>query len=176
MMYRVPPAWQERRSRFNHNWLKNQFLPALESFHNALKGQLERADLDRSFLEVDLPQWESQRAEAYALAADFVRDMSPWTLFDQAPLARYDEETKKWLGDVVHALWMARYPVHHWVDEASARVRNVDAAYNCLQATLRTCPDTWTAAKLLPVVNNFRLACHCLAKAIEQFPSTVRVT
>lgn len=173
------PAWQQRRSRLNHDWLKNQFLPALGHCLNLLDDLVEDIAFERSFVAKVLPQWETHLAEVRALPEDFERDMSPRTLFAYPPLANCDAETRRWLGDLVHVLWLARYPVRRWVSRATARAREAHAAFKRLSHELDKCPDTRSAQALRPLrllVAQFRSACYELALAIEQFPSEVKVT
>lgn len=173
------PCWQSRRSRFNHDWLKNQFLPALDNFLNILDGRVEDEETEATFIASVLPIWETHRTEAHLLPADFERCMSPRTLFERPPLSRCDEETRCWLGDLIHKLWLARYMVGDLVANASARAREVDDAYIKLQQGLEECKSKLTARELRPLrplFGQFRQACYRLALSIERFPNKVLVT
>lgn len=173
------PAWQHRRGHFNHDWLKNQFLLALGNFINLLDDFIENVELESSFVSTVLPQWEKHRDEVGRLLVDFEQEMSPRTLLQVSPLARYDQDTRQWLGDLIHTLWLAKHPVHGCVGEASARLREADEAYELLQGELKSCPDTSSAPALRPLRDRFvefYRVCQKLARAIEQFPSNVRIT
>jgi len=173
------PVWQHRRGQFNHDWLKNQFLLALGNFINLLDDLIENDELETSFVSVVLPQWEDHRDEVGDLLEDFDQEMSPRTLFERSPLAQCDRDTRQWLGDVIHTLWLAKNPVHECIQGASARLREADEAYELLQRRLRNCSNTRSAPAMLPLRGlfvEFYRACQKLAKAIEQFPSDVRIT
>ena len=103
--------WQERRSEFNHDWLKNQFLNRLNAFLERL--QDAKPDTERlvRFINDDLPKWEQHEPEARWLVNSVEKEMSPMRFFKQAPLNRCDEETKRWLPGVSHEIWLDRYPV-----------------------------------------------------------------
>lgn len=175
----MTPAWQRRRSEFNHNWLKNQFISALAGFLNLLDDEVENIDLERSFVSVVLPEWEAHREEGFDLARDFEQEMSPGRLFDRLPLSRCDEHTKQWLESLVHVLWLSRYPVRRWTASVVACIEEVDAAYSQLQEALQNCVDVRSAPALLPFREQFvvlRKRCQRLGEAISEFPGKVYVT
>jgi hypothetical protein len=173
------PAWQYRRSRFNHDWLKNQYIPALGTLQNLLDGRIADMEYEARFVERTLTEWSMHREEALALPRDFECGMSPRRLFKRQPLSFCDEETIQWLGELTHGLWLARYPVIRWVTETYERAREADEAFEEFRVALLNGADLQTqgAARTLPLLcTNFYRACCKLAKAIEQFPSRVRVT
>lgn len=175
----MTPAWQKRRSRFNHDWLKNQFLPALARWLNLLDGLIEDSDFEQSFIPSFLSQWESQRVEAQSLANRFEQEMSPACLLDQSPLARLGEQNKAWLKWLVHNLWLQRYAVVAQVNETLATIRDADAIYVAIQQRLCSSAEPPTAADErghLIQWREFRESCQNLAKAIEAFPNQVKVT
>lgn len=178
-MNRMTPTWQKRRSAFNHDWLKNQFMPALAKFQNLLDDRIEDVAFERSFVSSVLSQWESHREEAFALPRDFEREMSPRRLFDHPPLSRCDEQTKQWLRSLVHHLWLTRYPARQWVADATACAEEADAAYNRLQEAVGGCADIQSASALRPFREQFaefRKRCLNLGVAIGNFLSEVRTT
>lgn len=175
---KAPLAWQRRRTAFNHDWLKNQFVPALGSYQNLLDRQLEGPEFEKDLISQILAEWKEHRQEALSLLADFEEGMSPRRLFDQPPLSRCDEDTRLWLADVIHYLWLARDPVSEWVAQATACVSNADAHFEAFSAQLRACPEFRAALAQPPYHKSFaefRRACLDLARAIEQFPTEVRV-
>lgn len=172
-------AWQKQRSRFNHDWLKNQFLPALARWLNLLDDLIEDPEFERSFVPTVLPQWESQRVEAQRLANRFEEEMSPACLLDQPPLARFGEHDRAWLKRLVHNLWLQRYAVPAQVNHALAVIRDADAICVAIQQRLCSSAEPPTAARErthLVQWREFRERCQNLAKAVEAFPNQVKVT
>lgn len=178
--------WQRRRSDLNHDWLKNQYINGLGGFIERLK--TEGADISRirRFITQDFPEWEEKREIVRELIASFEREMSPHALFEREPLNRCDAETKAWLGDLVHALWTARYPVKKWVCEAEKALKSVDCQYAALKKAIdswnridseqpRSYRDSEQLAPLLPSFVTFKGACEKLSQAIGQFPHEVLV-
>jgi len=173
------PAWQYRRTRFNHDWLKNQYIPALGRLQNLMNGQIEDFDSEAVFMEQILSEWRAHREEALSLPRDFEEGMSPRRLFDCPPLSYSDAETVGPHGDLIHCLWMARHPVRRWIAEASARAIEADEAYRQLHEALLADTDLPPQQSSVPfqtLGTNFYGACCKLAKAIEQFPNRVYVT
>ena len=171
--------WQARRSSLNHDWLKNEYVQALGRWRRVLDNEIEDPELEKRFLGEVLPCWEYHVDQAVALTSDFEGQMSPRALFAQEPLARCDAATRDWLGDLVHALWLAREPVRRWVDEAKGHVADATAAYASLKKELGRCKDPHSVAagrRCQQEFMQFRQACLKLAAAIERFPRAIRVT
>ena len=171
-------VWQKRRAAFNHDWLENQYLPALAKWMNLLDGRVEDVQVEHNFVPDVLVQWEGRREEALALPDDFEEQMSPRQLFEEEPLLHCDAETKDWLGDLVHQLWLTRYPVKECISQASEQARETDRAYQQLQEALTKCDNVRSAEALHPFRDEFatfRDQCQGLAEAIEQFSSEIKV-
>jgi hypothetical protein len=172
------PEWQRRRSRFNHDWMKNGFIPAVSSCLNSLQGRVESSELLVAFFDEILPEWEKHRETALELPRLFEEEMSPRILLNTPPLSLLPTETRFWLGAVVHGLWLARYPVREWVDDVSACVAEADSLYWQLREALGQQAGIGGSERghaILPELGQFMEACFRLSKAIEQFPSDVRV-
>jgi hypothetical protein len=168
--------WQKRRSEFNHDWLKNQYMPTLATWINLLDGRIEDFEYEDTFVANALPQWELHRGEASALAEDFEQLMSPRQLFSYAPLSHCDEDTKQWLGDLTHALWLSRCPVKQLMGTTLEAIESVNEAYKQIQEALRSCPDTKSARALRVYrmqFSNLRERCQDLADAISAFPREI---
>jgi hypothetical protein len=177
MMRNPVPHWQRRRSRFNHDWLKNRFLPALTKWANILAGEVEDPAFDKSFPERILPEWESQREEALAICETFEDEMSSRRILDRPPLSRCDESTRRWLGTMVHQLWLARYPVNEWVARGTAGVQAATAAYARVQeGTLRLGGTALSQSREhRERFADFQRRCQELAATMHAFPSEIKV-
>ena len=69
--------WQRRRSDFNHQWLKNRLLSALDAADHVIRGRIRGAAYLQELLDVDLPEWQERRGDLDALLEDFESEMSP---------------------------------------------------------------------------------------------------
>ena len=173
----MTPQWQNRRSRFNHDWLKNGYILKLSEWINLLDDKIEFPELERSFIDKVLPTWESQRDEAISLPNDFEKEMSPKIFFNESPLLNCDDETKKWLGDVIHNLWLVRYSIDELTSTVMKCAHGTDTAYQRLREALKDCKDTRNLSALRPYRAFFADLldkCRSLAAAIEKFPSEVK--
>jgi len=172
------PAWQKRREEFNHKWLKNDLMMALGSWSKLLDGIDEDPETEKEFVGKYVKTWPMKQQEAAGLIDDFEKQMSPKTMFNEYPLSNCDEDTKKWLGDLVHQLWMVRCSVVSLVENAHASLRTVFLAHERLMAALKSCKDLITAREMKPFrkeFEDFRSACEKLGATIEKFPSDVLV-
>lgn len=175
----LSPVWQKRRTAFNHDWLKNQFMPALAKWVNLLDDKIEDREFETLFLQWFFSEWERYRIEAFVIAEAFEKEMSPAQLFNGPPLSQCDCDTKVWLKDLVHGLWLERYPIKQWIAEAAVCAKNADDLYVRLRQALNEGINTQSAQALHPLRNmfaEFRDRCQELARAIERLPNEVKVT
>lgn len=171
------PDWQRRRSEFNHQWLKNKLLSALDCAANVMRGKLKGGDYVGDVVENDIREWERRRVDLDRLLADFESEMSPQALFEILPLSHWEPELKATMGELLHCLWLSRYPVKDWVEDARKAAQSVNRSYEQLIHTFAagaTANDSGER-EFVARFETFRSACRSLAKSIEQFPKTILV-
>lgn len=171
-------TWQRRRSEFNHDWLKNRYLPALGKWLNLLDERIEDPIFEATFIDEVLPQWKERGTAAKELVRDFESYMSPRNLLNCPPLKRYSRIQERWLGQVVHELWLTRYPVRQWIDAALAAIEQADAAYAKVQQYLTDGDSGRNIEDLRRHRNLFadlRERCQVAARALEVFSSKIDV-
>lgn len=120
-----------------------------------MSGRIENDQFERNFVSATLVRWKGRREEAFALPIDFEEQMSPRQLFHKEPLSHCDGEPQIWLGDLVHHLWLARYPVQEWIRQASEQAQEANEAYEQLQEALGECDDVRSAEALRPFRDEF---------------------
>lgn len=171
-------SWQKRRGEFNHDWLKNTYAIALGKWLNILEGRVEDPELEAAFVSAVLPTWEARYPEALRLVEDFEHEASPRVLFNVPPLRRCSEETKRWLPDLVHALWLERHRVKELREDANAAAAAAQASYARLTQALAACEDRHRGhalAQYRSLFAEFRDRCQELGEAMEQFPGRILV-
>jgi hypothetical protein len=176
-MRTTPSDWQIRRHKFNHDWLKDKFL--FNSF-NGFTEQLQKRhpDLGRvsKFLVKDFPAWESRRQDAEWIVKSFEDRVSPRRLLDCSPLNRCDDETQKWLGDLVHGLWLSRYPVKSKAKESQDALEAVDKIYDEIAGELEQSSKPILLTTLIclrPQFCELRETFKALSKTLSNLPSEV---
>jgi len=175
----IQTDWQRRRTAFNHDWLKNVYVPALEKWLNLLDDEIEDKVFEQAFVAGVLPAWGRHQEEAQALVGDFENALSPRRLFDLPPLARCGAGTKSWLGDVMHGLWHHRSHVRDLLRAAEEASDKVESSYRYLQQELEGSATTKSAEALRPLKPQFESlvdGCSDLAQAISKFPAETKVT
>lgn len=173
----VVSAWERRRSEFNHDWL-SRYLLRFRAFIDRLAAEPVDAARVEEFVRDDVPTWLAKREQALALALGFSGEMSPRNLFEGPRGLPLDGGARAWLPEVVHRLWLNRYPVAAWVDEAVAAVRQADEAHQELVGSLGQgrVPDARELRSLEPRFVRLLDALDRVASAFSKFPHQVRVT
>jgi hypothetical protein len=170
------PDWQRRRSEFNHQWLKNRLLSALDAADQILRGRAKGFDYLRELMTVEAPEWMVRKADLVGLLQDFEEQMSPQALFNHPPLSQCEVSTKMAFAPLVHELWLARLPIKERLAEIRIAAEGVDASY----ISLLEVPMADSEGKLNPEFSTrfeeFRSYCHALASAIEKLPNRILVT
>jgi hypothetical protein len=169
-------GWLSRRREFNHDLLKGKYIPDLDRWVNVLRGFVENEAFQEEFLASVFPRWEEIRAVALALGREFEDQMSPRCLLQLAPLSRLPRPVHAWLGELVHELWLRRYPIRGWTAGVISAVAAADATYNELRCLAGCCDSLDRTAELWPLFDAFRENCRAVADAVAQFPSDGRAT
>lgn len=173
------PSWQERRSRLNHDWLKNVYLGGLAALHARIKNSAPAGMqyIERAFHE-DLEQWPEKSDEIKKLIDGFEEQMSPRMLFGESPLNACSQEVMSWLPDLVHELWRFRVGAGNLVETASTSFSNVESEYpvccKAMEDYLRRRSDQ-DREDALRRVAALLSACEKLSSAISKFPSRIEV-
>ncbi len=171
--------WQRRRSQFNHDWLKNVYLPALAKWQRILDGDVEDEAFVPMFASELLPKWSEHVADVTALLSSYEACMSPRTLLSLAPLNHCPPADVGWLGGLVHALWLSRCRV----EERVAIVhRSLTLVCEAFAGLLLESPEAdrptgrFLGASANPgAFQKFRAACTDLSEKIHTLESRVRV-
>lgn len=169
--------WQKQRGQFNHDWLKNRYLPAIAKWMNVLDQRVEDASFLDAFFSTILPQWMEYKPHAQFLAETFESQMSPKVLMDAPPLSGLPSADRDWLGAAIHGFWTTRYPSQKWVADAGSAIEAADAAYKQIQEVFTGSEETdlehFRAHR--SDFSRFQECCQALARSFEQFPSKVLV-
>jgi hypothetical protein len=168
--------WQRRRSDFNHQWLKNRLLSALDTADHVIRGRLRGSAYLQELLDVDLPEWQERQKELDMLLEDFETEMSPRRLFDSPPLSACEPRTRELLAELLDELWRARYPVSVWLQGARKAASEVSAHYKLLRDLAPVDSNGRVLPEFAVRFEEFRSACRALSEAIEKLPNRILVT
>jgi hypothetical protein len=164
--------WSWRRQRFNHDWLKNQYLTSLTHLVSIGQGQVEDPVFVQHFVDRILPQWLGRKKEVLELAATFENQMSPRTLFCSEPLASNAGMQQPWVADLIEALWRVRTQPEQKLAALQSVVRGCDDAWEALrQATASPFEGNLDAE----VPKQMYKAFAELAQVLSEFPTVVSI-
>ena len=164
--------WQARRSRFNHDWLKNIYLPRLATYLNLVTGKFRDPELVASFRTDVLDEWRAHEVEARDLVKTFAVEMSPSVVLSECP------DTHRWVGQVADVLWRQRLGIPTVLERAERKLANAAKAFAKLEAA---CPggelpaSTSGRPALAGALAQFRTSCQELGDAFAAFPQSIRV-
>jgi hypothetical protein len=174
----VENDWQAGRNRFNHDWLKNKFSLSLEKAVKIAQERIEDDEFAAKFIEIALPEFETEIQNARALIESFEKSMSPCVLLERKPLNRLNERTRDWLGKVVHACWKSRIQAAEMVETATKRLDEASAAFvrlkQCIEGKCGKLEGQQLACCRTELLV-FRDACGELGTAISRFPNRILV-
>src|ERR1039457_499178 len=100
--WRRAAEWQKRRGELNHDWLKNRLILPLSKWLNIIDGDVEDPGFQSETLRLLLREWVESYPKIVTLLKDVESEMSPRSLFEEAPLHRCDPETLQWLPALCH--------------------------------------------------------------------------
>lgn len=133
--------WEKRRAALSHDILKNEITPAVFKLCNILFGRVEDPDFDTAFATSTGPKIERLCAELEELAQNAEHALSPRQYCDQEPLLGVDEETRRWLPEVIHLLWIHRVDLSKQVQGLSVSAGRVRESLARMNAGLGAPPS-----------------------------------
>jgi len=175
LIRRIVPGWQQRRSQFNHDWLKNEFLNNLDGFIVMLQYEKPCDEHLATFIENDFLSWQQHFEEGKTVIDSFETEMTPATLLNKRPLSSADPSTREWMGWLVHNLWLCRYEVKENISDLSDLYEKAGNLYKTIKTRLdETGKSPEELKKLLPEFRDFRQICFEFSKKLSTLPSEVK--
>ena len=172
------PAWQERRNRFNHDWLKNSYLLALGKWMNILDDQLSDRAFEEAFLDRVLPQWEERLEEGRQLLDECYTEAAPASYIKRELLADNPPKDSDWLSEVYTVLWWSRGNRLKKLEEAKQAFDLADDHYRQLKRDLLRLSPGVTLEILRSLRDSFDLfyrSCSELGRLISNLPREASV-
>lgn len=150
--------WLRLRARFRHDWLENRFL----TFLYAEESRLAAAPSDRETMLARVNEWCEQRNTLLDILESAEDALSPAQLLDAPPLDAIPTPRASALRSLIHRDFQERSNVSKAVDEARARLRDVDDVVAALH--------NGDVAELLP---QLREAVTDLDAAVSRIPTRI---
>jgi hypothetical protein len=154
--------WQERRSAFSHDFLKNTYLNRLSAAIVRLR-QRPDSPLVLDYLRVDFPLWAEQHTEIEWIVTHLTESLSPARLFDRGPLSNLDAESVRALRQISHDVWLVRHSIPDLVSRLRTCVSDVDAAFEAIRSSRLDAVDLGRRADLLPALERLEQCCRSLS-------------
>ena len=171
-------TWQERRAAFNHDWLKNEYLKAVDAFISRLGHHTPDTERIREFLAEDFPSWEYQRRRLQMILDTIENELSPRVLFSIPPLSRCSPETMEWLPNLTHELWLQRTSISKKVQDTEAAMNRSDSIFKTITGEVeklfkKAGQTDLKNARL--IFSEFSKSLRDLSDAISAFPHGIKV-
>lgn len=160
--------WQHRRSRLNHDWLKNWLMPALSKLLRVSDGQIADPQYFGDFSRTLRREWPESASEVLALVEAFPHAMSPASYFNEEPLSRLPADDAVWMQEVAHELWLRSFPVDDLTQEIVGALRAANESYNALSLALE---QDEQPSNMVDIIEGFQLSCKALGDAVSKLPS-----
>lgn len=167
--------WQKRRSDLNHGRLGNEFRTDLGNAVSVLKGNARWPGSIADLMIACVGKWQTIAKDTQALLDSFAVDMSPRRYFEVPPLCNCDMETKAWLPELVHDLWLNRRPVATWIAEARTALKAADSACKTMHSLVpgTSFDDAGARQVLTASAMNFQEACDELVANVSKSPPSI---
>jgi len=169
------PNWQRLRSDFNHQWMKNRLLSALDSLANLLNGKIRAAGYLEDVLSTEVSEWSERGRDLEVLLHDFESEMSPRKLMATPPLCELEADIKAVIAECIHQLWLVRYPVGEWLETARSAYALANQEYERLLKIKTVQFEGRINPEFAVCFDAFRIACRDLSTAIGKFPNQILV-
>ena len=133
--------WNNLRARLHHDWLQNRYLTFLESWKECFD-DVEKCGSNRNDVLEQLLQWKNKKKGFQVLIDDCEMALSPQQLLNEPPLSKMTDENKKWLGEVIHALFCVRTGIKDKTVNLQRKIENIDGIVKIVEQRLRSKNET----------------------------------
>ena len=164
--------WQRARTAFNHDWLKNRYLPRLAAYLNIITGRASNPRWIREFDQMVLAEWRTHAAEGRRVVEAFESTMSPAAALVRA--RRFTADERAWLPAVADSLWRARLDIDVTCNAARAQFDAAERAFAKLDGRFGSMPQTSSLEELEDCLKTFQAECETLAACVASLPREVR--
>jgi len=168
--------WQKRRSDLNHRRLGNQFRTTFGNAVNVLKGKVRWSGSTSDVLLECITEWRTISTDASSLLTTFEEEMSPRFYFNVPPLHNCDSETQSWLPQLIHELWLRRYPITTWVADAQVALRQADSVCAEINTMLPAAGNAQALPAIILKTTLFQEACDEVVERISVLPHILLVS
>ena len=121
--------WDKCRATLSHDLLKNELGPAISKLLKILTGKVHDPDFIPFFGDYVSGQLSSIEREVNWLIENAIDSLSPKKLFECQPLINLDEDTKEWLPQIIHNLWVSRVDLITTLATASNMFRDMKTGF-----------------------------------------------
>jgi hypothetical protein len=161
--------WERKRAALSHDVLKNEVLPAVFKLGSVISGKVDDPGFLVSLPSTLVPKVHRMCGEAESLADITESFLSPKQWFSLTPLNQCDADTKSWLPEIVHALWVVRCDLRGRLKKLRTSVRKVRKVLAGCGLT----PGTEGVQIALSDVDKLRLAIESLGSALSNLGNLV---
>ncbi len=161
--------WNNLRSKLHHDWLQNRYLTFLKSWKECFD-DIDTCGPDRNDILEQLLQWKKKRNIFKRLIDNAEEALSPRQLLYEPPLDRMSDENKEWLGEVIHALYLARTGIENKVLELRLKIDEIDKIVDSIAHALKgeMESDDSSGERIILLFSDF-------SKKISELPHEIQV-
>lgn len=171
--------WQDRRSGYNHRWLKNSYIiGTLSRWEALIKGDITAQSCWKRDFENEIAEpWARRSGEVLDLAQRYEAEMSPGLLFGIAPLQYIDEETQLWMRPLTHVLWARKHQAQYRVTSVIGAYEAACGAYSELERAISASAEKadLCGEEFREQFSGFCNACALLGERVSEFNNAVEL-
>lgn len=156
--------WNNLRTRLHHDWLQNRFMTFLMSLKNSSDPIKDIDDVSEQ-----LGDWRKKEAAFKTLIESAEDALSPRQLLDRYPLDAVPEESRIWLGGLIHSLYCQRTGIKESVLVLDSSISQINNAFNALLSALQSgkIPEQSESAKTYKIFSVFSAQISKLPHGIQ---------
>jgi len=128
--------WNNLRAKLNHDWLQNRYLTFLTSWRDCFNGA-ESCEIDKIEILEQLLTWKAKKKDFNKLIDNIEEALSPKQLLYEHPLNIMAEESKKWLGEVIHATYCSTTGIKNKIADLQLLIEEADKSVDLTALILK---------------------------------------
>lgn len=170
--------WCHTKINFSHDWLRNIYLRSLDSFIKQIHYVKPDIEFLKEKIKSEIPEIELKYNEATWLIENCESEMSPRQYFISGPLSKMNNDSKEWMSNLIHSMWLFRYNIHVLLERGRQLLKEILNNYQVIISKTKNI-EQWRHEDfqhLYDDVVKLRQNCKEFSNVLSELPDEIKIT
>ncbi len=170
--------WCHTKINFSHDWLRNIYLRSLDSFIKQIHYVKPDIEFLKEKIKSEIPEIELKYNEATWLIENCESEMSPRQYFISGPLSKMNNDSKDWMSDLIHSMWLFRYSIQELLQKGRHLLTEISKNLEIIKSKTADVED-WRHEDYLQIYDDVKILrqnCKEFSNILSELPNEIKIT